>query len=316
MLLGLFVDLPVLDAGQGSIDHILPEAHDLRDGLLEHQEGQTLAVDVVVVLQGLLDQVPQKRIDVPVVQDDLPVLLAHLVDAQLLLLDRLVLGLGFLLLDLLLGAQGQHGRGQLHLPLHVSFDELARELGGRLVLHHLLDVGIELLLGIDFVGCLDDHVGFDVELGQVELQLVFVAVDALSQIVVDFVLQVGSYWMIEQVLPLDTFGGVHYQHFADYVLDYLRQLVWKGQWLFSDPHQQVDNIASRVGHLPKNHLVETDSYRPDVRLAVITLPVQYLWRHVKRRTQDCLDLLIFCAKQFGEPKIGQLYHTFVLENIG
>lgn len=36
MLLGLFVDLPVLDAGQGSIDHILPEAHDLRDGLLEH----------------------------------------------------------------------------------------------------------------------------------------------------------------------------------------------------------------------------------------------------------------------------------------
>lgn len=73
---------------------------------------------------------PQKRIDVPVVQDDLPVLLAHLVDAQLLLLDWLVLGLGFLLLDLLLGAQGQHGRGWLHLPLHVTFDELPRELGG------------------------------------------------------------------------------------------------------------------------------------------------------------------------------------------
>lgn len=134
-------------------------------------------------------------------------------------------------------------------------------------------MGIELLLRIDFVGCLDDHVCLYVELGQVELQLVFVAVDTLPQVVVDLVLQVGGNRVVEQVLPLDALGRVYYQHFADYVLDYLRQLVWEGKWLFSYSHQQVDNIASRVGYLPKNHLIEADSYRPDVRLAVITLPV-------------------------------------------
>ncbi len=85
MLLGLLVDLPVLDALQSAIDHVFPQADYLGDGLLQDQEGQALAVDVVVVLQGFFDQVPQEGVDVAVVQDYLPVLLADFMDAQLLL---------------------------------------------------------------------------------------------------------------------------------------------------------------------------------------------------------------------------------------
>lgn len=193
---------------------------------------------------------------------------------------------------------------------------MAGELGGRFVLHHLLDVGVELLLSVDLVGCLDHHVGLDVELGQIKLELVLVAVDALPQVVVDFVLQVGGDGVAEQVLPLDALGRVHHQHLSYHVFDGRGELVGKGEGLFPDAHQQVDDVASCIGNSPEYHFVEADADGPYVCLAVIALPVQHLGSHVEGRAQDGLHLLVLSAQQLGEPKVSQLYDPFVLEHIG
>lgn len=65
---------------------------------------------------------------------------------------------------------------------------MACELGGGLLLHHLLNMRIELLFCVYFVWRFDDHVGFDIEFGEVEAEVLFVAVYALPQAFTYFIL--------------------------------------------------------------------------------------------------------------------------------
>lgn len=84
--------------------------------------------------------------------------------------------------------------------------------------------------------------------------------DALTQAFADFVLQVGAYWMVEQVVPLYSFCWVHHQHFADDVFDDWWDLMWESYRFLSDFFKQIDDVASCEWDLSKYKFIETDTY--------------------------------------------------------
>lgn len=174
---------------------------------------------------------------------------------------------------------------------------------------------VELLLGIDFVGRLDHHIGLDVEFRQIETEVCLFAHQTLPQAFFNFILKIPSDWMVEQLIPPYPLRWVYHQHFPNYILDGLWDFVWEDQRLFLYLFEQIDYVGGSVGHLAKDHLVEADSYRPDVCLDIIGLAVQHFRGHIERRPQDSLDLLILGAQQFGEPEVSQLNDAIVLEDV-
>lgn len=117
-----------------------------------------------------------------------------------------------------------------------------------------------------------NHIGLEIELGNVHCDIVLLIVESLVHVLFNFVFKVSINGMIEQVFPLNSFFRINGEHFSDNVLSDLRYLIdvfGKTDRFVFDVVDQVYHVAGFVWRSAKKNLIKHYADRPDVSLAVV-----------------------------------------------
>lgn len=115
-------------------------------------------------------------------------------------------------------------------------------------LHHVQGIVIYCLFLTDFMWVVYNHVVFHIEFAHVQCN-VLILVQCLFQFLPDFILQEVVYWVVEQILPLNTLFRVDCYHFPYDIFHNWRDVVdlfRNDQWFVLDVGDQVNHVSSRI----------------------------------------------------------------------
>jgi hypothetical protein len=122
-------------------------------------------------------------------------------------------------------------------------------------------VGVDVLILLDLLGVVDDHIGLEVELGGVEREILSL-LHGVLEVAFDLILQEAVDGMVVKILPLDAFVGVYCQHSFQNVLGDIRDGVYlprEAEGLILDVVDKFDHVGGLVGraawggeYLPKS----------------------------------------------------------------
>lgn len=130
--------------------------------------------------------------------------------------------------------------------LTVSFDNIAIKLLFCFFIYNIVCVIVKILLFLDFFWMVNNHVGLKIKLWYVHCKIVFFIIKSLIHIFFDFLLQITDNWMVEQVLPFNSFFRVNCQHSSNDIFRYFWNLVytfWKAQWFIFYIVDQINHVA-------------------------------------------------------------------------
>jgi len=80
--------------------------------------------------------------------------------------------------------------------------------------------------------------------------------------------------------------------------------------------QKLGLISGFPGRVPKQHLIEYNSYRPNITFSRILSSLQNLWGHINRASNTWLKhLWTKVIDVFGESKVSNFICSFIYENV-
>ena len=120
--------------------------------------------------------------------------------------------------------------------------------------------------------------------------------------------------VLEELLPVDSVMIVFDQYLFDQLLNSQGD-----PWVVRNDHvfifQHFDQLGNRFAlewTFSKEHLVENDTYRPDIGLDSVYLSFYDLGSHVDRRAQHSLSELVRILERFAESKVSH-FNTPVVQ---
>lgn len=106
---------------------------------------------------------------------------------------------------------------ELFLSETISLNEFAIEAALLLLIDHIVCIVIDVLMLLDFLRVIDDHICLEVKFRSIESD-VFTLLHRILKVLLHLILKIAGNWMMIEVLPLDSFIWVNCKHPLDDIL--------------------------------------------------------------------------------------------------
>lgn len=135
----------------------------------------------------------------------------------------------------------------------MPLDHLALVLSLFLALDHSVDVVIQIFFLLDIRRVLDNLVVIDVESAQIHLKR-SLTVQSFLQILLNLVIQKSVDWVVEEIVPVNSFLRVNDEHLSENIFRFLGDIInflRNIQWLILNSLYELNHVCGSEGRLPE-----------------------------------------------------------------